>query len=633
MLGAGEMQEPTGSWLSQDSEADEITLRLTERAGREKVAMLKLGQHFSDELEKLWNSKKFFDLILVDATECGFLFSAEDMISAATAARDILEVQGALVFVKLDKAAAFIKESPVGFLSFHVFETFSDVYDYSTSIAKHIQQAMGQTIEIRRESADLSEQILLTIIPVLTNFGIKLKASVEGAARRNKILNAIDNYTPLNAIAQRLAAEMNFSDLLEDLKQIEKSGAIYPIFPKVPFLLQHFRSGKQFKLREYLLEARLITREQLDEVIFAMQSTKSAQRLSLGSMCVARGLLSARQLEIALQDQSYFGQMREIDKGKILMETDDAQVQSLVGNLGTTDPAAVLQNLASSRSNGVVVVEHRGPAFRAAFEQGKLICARLGKLKGNAAVYEFVSVWKDGVFVFLERSIPDDLQSDECKVTRPIDKLLLDSALAQDNIEALYARLKHGEKSILERIADSNNVFGSGYIVDPQEGYQLEEEEVEQMKLVWKVADGLSSLSDLRRLTPDLTTFQFANAVSRLLYYELVREPGVELNLPLSNFRHIVSLIASKLGVDRVQALLRLSLRESQGYSAVARVFSLGSGSELGVDLSAAKSAGLSLSHVVKALEDWQVKFIEDVSLELDKDLLRDLVKRVYGKK
>lgn len=626
------MQEKSGAWLDACENAEEITLRLT-TVPEESVIFLKYGPKLMEELEGLYQSKRgSYDVVIIDCTSSGFQFLAEEMVSAATLARSILEVQGALVFVKRDKAAAFIKESPVGFLSFHLFETFSSVYDYSTSIAKFIQQAMGQTIEVKRESTNLTEQVLLSAIPVLTAFGIKLKASVEGTRRRNVVLAAIDNYTPLNAISQRLSQHMNFEQMMDELRQLEKSAAIYPIFPKVPFLVQQFRSGKQFKLKDYLLESKLITREQLDDAISALQSGKGNQRLSLGAICVAKGFISARQLEIAMQDQSFFGQVREQGKTKLRFEAD-ADVQSLIGNLGTTDAAGVLQNLASNRGSGVVVVEYKDLSFRAVFDQGKLPYASLGKLKGNAAVTEFVSVWKEGVFVFLERSAPPNLANDECKVNRPLDKLLLDSALASDNIESVWKKLANGPKSVLEKLPDRAGLLAQGNLVDPLEGYKLSQEEMDIMMQVWKAIDGIGTVVDIIKQTGDLTTAQFTTAISRLLHYELLRAPGVDVNVPLANFRRVIGLISEKIGVDHSEALLRISLRESQGYSAVARVFSLGAGCEVGVDLAAAKTAALSLSNVVKALEDWQVKYIEHVSQEIDKNVLRDLLVKVYRTK
>ncbi|MBX9724748.1 MAG: DUF4388 domain-containing protein, partial [Candidatus Obscuribacterales bacterium] len=472
------MQNPE-TRSGQGLEADEITLRLTESFAADNVIVLKFGPNLLDELEGLTNSRRGFDVVIVDTTDAGFLFPSEKMIAASTFAREFLEVQGALVFVTKDRAAAFIKESPAGFLSFHLFDSFSMVYDYSASIAKYIQQAMGQSIQIRRESTDLAEQILLTIIPVLTNLGIKMKASVEGSMRRNIVFTTIDNYTPLNAISQRLSAHMKFDEALEEFKLLEKAGAIYPIFPKIPFLVQHFRNGRQFKLRDYLLEAQLLSREQLDNALDSMQNAKGAQRLSLGAMCVAKGFLSARQLEIAMQDQAFFGQMRGTEKVKMRIETeDDNQVHSLIGSLKTTDSAGVLQNLASNRANGVLVVEFKDLTFRAVFDQGKLSFAKQLKLSGNAAVTEFVSVWKEGVYVFIERTPPPDLVTDECKITRPLDKLLLDSALACDNIEVVWKKLSAGESSILEKLPDHGGLLVCEAIKDPQEGYELNFKEV-----------------------------------------------------------------------------------------------------------------------------------------------------------
>ncbi len=626
------MQQDPKKRFDDATEADEITLRLAESVAHENVLVLKYGPMLMDELEGLSKSKRTFDVIIIDATQPGFLFPTEELITAATAGRVLLEVQGSMVFVKQDKAAAFIKESPAGFLSFHLFESFSSVYDYSTTIAKHIQQAMGATIEIRPDSSDLSEQILFTVIPVLTQFGIKLKAGVEGSKRRNLVLSAIDNYTPLNSVAQRLAQTLSFNELLEELRGLEKIGAIYPIFPKIPFLVEQFRNGRPFKLKDYFIESRLLTREQLDELIFAMTNSKGSQSLSLGAMCVAKGLVSARQLELALQDQAFFGQQRGSEKKrtKVLNAAGESHVQTIIGNLVSSDPAGVLQNLSSNRANGVLTVDYRDLSFRAIYEQGKLTHAKQGKLKGNSAVTEFVSVWKEGVFVFLERSAPPDLATEECKVTRPIDKLLLDSALASDNIEAVWKKLEKGPKTILEKLQDQRNLLGTGQMTDPQEGYQLSPEEVNDMRNVWKLADGLCTINDIIKKIGDVKTVQVAMAIGRLMHYRLTQIPKSDIAGPLEKFRNIISMVTEKIGVDHSEALLRISLRESQGYSAVARTLNIGKGCEVGVDMAAAKAASLSLSSIIKALEDWQVKYIEHVSQELDKNALREIIRKVY---
>jgi len=85
---------------------------------------------------------------------------------------------------------AIIKESVVGLLTFHAFETLAQVYDYSPSLARHIQATLGSKTDIAEDTTDLSEQVLLSSVPVLTQFGIKLKAGMESNRRRNMVLQA-----------------------------------------------------------------------------------------------------------------------------------------------------------------------------------------------------------------------------------------------------------------------------------------------------------------------------------------------------------------------------------------------------------------------------------------------------------
>lgn len=613
------------------NEAEEITLRLAESVAQESVLVLNHSGNLIDELSGLEKSKRTFDLIIVDCTESGFLFPTEILTEASTIIKSLLNVPGSLVFAKRDKAMALVKESAAGSLSFHLFENFSAVYDYSSNIAKHIQQALAKSIEISKDSSNLSEQILMMSIPVLTNFGIKLKAGTNSSSRKNTVLSAIDNYTPISSVTQRLAEKLSFDQLLDELRGLERTGAIYPIFSKIPFLVQQFRNGRAFKLKDYLLQSKLLSMEQLDEMIFSMQNVKGSQRLSLGALCVAKGLISARQLEIALQDQAFFGQRPDKDKNKFRFEADQGtRLQSLVGNLATTDPSGVLQNLASNRCHGVLSVEFKDLTFRALFEQGKLAFAKAGRLKGDKAVLEFVSVWKEGIFVFIERDAPPDLANDKCTVTKPLDKLLLDSALAADKIDAVWNSLEKGVSSLLERLPDENNLLQRTDLADPQENFPLSLQEMQDMQAIWSGCDGISSIKELIKRSNRLSTVQGALAVSRLIHYQLAHIPSAELQGPLDKFRSLVSSITEKIGLEKSETLLRISLRESQGYSAVARIFIIGTACEIGADLAAAKAAGLSLSKIVKALEDWQVKYIEHLSHELDKKTLRDIVYKIH---
>lgn len=615
--------------LHMNDEAYDATIRLSDSGLMENVIALKWTPDLLDELEGLSRANRPLDVCVIDCTQNGFLFPSEVLIKAADLSPGLLQVQGALVFVTRQKATAIIKETASGHLSIHNFNDFSQVYDFSTVIAKHIQSALGHGIEIKKDSTNLSEQILLTSVPVLTQFGIKLKAGAEGSRRRNLVLSAIDNYTPLSVIAQRLATQLSFDQLLDELKGLEHSGIIYPIFPRIPFLVQCYRSGRPFKLKDYLLEAKLLSPEQLDETVFTLQNSRGNQKLSLGALCVAKGFISSRQLEIALQDQAFFGSKEDSEKLGYRPEAD-SKVQSLVGNLGSTDPSNLLQNLVTNRSTGVLSVEHKDLQFRAFFNSGKLSHVRQGKLKGNEAVIEFVSVWKQGIFVFIERQPPADLVNEDCSVTKPIEKLLLDSALASDNMEAIWKKLPKGIETSLEALQDVQGILKQQDLIDPLENTLLSSQDLSNMQIIWRLCDGLAPIFSIIRKLETITTLQAAMTVNRLLHYRLVRIADVDIAKPLAIFQEIIAAVTQHIGLEKSIAILRISLRDSLGYSARARIFTLGQSGEIGIDIAAAKSSNVSLSLAIKSLEEWQIKYLDSVSLEIDRNILKEIHRQAY---
>ncbi|HEY9870270.1 MAG TPA: DUF4388 domain-containing protein [Candidatus Obscuribacterales bacterium] len=602
----------------------------------DNVVVLPFGPNFLDELSGLAQTKHVYDVVIVEAVQSGFLFQTEMLLEAGRHARKLLAVQGALVFVTADKAVALVRESLMGGLSLHVFDRHAELYDYSPSLAAHVHAAMGKDTGAMDQSTDLAEQVLMSAIPVLTPFGIKLKAGMESSRRRNLILSAVDNYTPLSAIAQRLASQhgLGLEEVKEELRSLEQVRAIYPLFAKVPFLVHCFRNQIPFKLRDYLVASRLVTQDQLDEMVFEQQNTRERERLSLGPMAVAKGYLSTRQLEIALQDQSFYGQGGEAEKVKLLSAGagEQARVQSLVGHLGTTDPSGLLQSLANNRESGVLSVEYQDMQFRALYDQGKITHAKLGKIKGDAAIVEFASTWREGIFVFIQRQPPADLSESACKVGKPLDKMLLDAALAADNIEVVAKKLPKGLKTPLEKLEDTNNLWRSGRLVDPKEQTPLRDEDIAIMYRLWGALDGLTPITMTIKALADVTTLSAVTAVDRLLAYNLVCIPATDISGPLAKFQQIAKDVGDRIGQERNIALLRLSLQAAQGYSVRARMFTLGTAGEIGIDFAAARSAGASLSAILKDLEDWQVKYIEYVSQELDKNVLRDIVFKVHQK-
>lgn len=611
-------------------QASERTVPLADGTVQENVLPLIFGPDLLDELAGVAQTKRAFEAVIVDCRKSGFVFPAETMLEASMAAMKLLEPHGNLAFVKTDKVVVVVKTSLLGDMMLHSFDAMTDVFGFSPTLAYHILKAIGSVGQEGAATSDLAEQILMSTIPVLTPFGIKLKVGMESGKRRNLVLAAIDNYTPLSLMLQRLQDRLNREEVLEELKDLEHSGAISPIFAKIPFLVYCFRNQVPFKLLTYLVEARLISQSQLDEILFLAQNTKGRERLSVGAQCVAKGFISARQLEIALQDQAFYGQRSDGNKEKAVEAEREHHVQSLVGHLGTTDPMGVLQSLTNNRESGVLSVEYKDMQFRALLESGKVTFARVGKLKGNDAIVEFASTWKDGVFVFIDRQPPADLVDEACKTTRLLDKLLLDSALAHDNIAVVWKKLPRAADTSLEKLEDTNQLLDSGQLVDPQENYPLTAQDVDVMKRLYKELDGLASVNAVIKRLGNITTISAATAINRLLHYQLCKVPASDLHAPLRKFQDIAAEVAEILGKDRTQALLRLSLQSSAGYSVRARMFNIGTAGEIGVDLATARQAGTSLTAITKDLEDWQVRFIEYVSQELDKDVLRNIVYRVH---
>ena len=104
--------------------------------------------------------------------------------------------------------------------------------------------------------------------------------------KRNALLAAIDNYTPISNIMHRLTTQkrMTKDEFLQELKGLEQGKAIYPIFPKVPFLVNCFRHQTPFTLKDYFIATHLATQNQVDDLLLELQSVPTRDRISLGPL-------------------------------------------------------------------------------------------------------------------------------------------------------------------------------------------------------------------------------------------------------------------------------------------------------------------------------------------------------------
>jgi GGDEF domain-containing protein/uncharacterized membrane protein len=123
------------------------------------------------------------------------------------------------------------------------------------------------------------------------------------------------------------------------------------------------------------------------------------------------------------------------------------QGNELGGSLNVFQPAALLQSLAVARRTGLMeVVNKAGHKITIYVENGAPKKARLKRLSGNDAIIEFVSTFEEGDFQFREfradigaESISHELTglgNSQYDVTKALEGLLLDGALASDHIVA-----------------------------------------------------------------------------------------------------------------------------------------------------------------------------------------------------
>lgn len=602
-------------------------------APQENIIVLKYGSEIMDELYGLASSNHLFEAVIIDTTLCGYLFPAETIVDAARIVNSLVEVKGALIFLRADSATAIIRESFASTPSIRVFESFAELFDFSSTITKFIKSALGKSAGFEEGGADLSQQILMATVPVLTEQGLKQKVSIQSASRDNHLIALIDNYSPVAALVQRGKDRLSESDVLEVLKQLEAKKLIFPIFAKVPFLANCFKGHRSFTLEEYLLGCKMLNQSQIDELVLELQGTNMKERMNLGALAVKRGKLSSRMLEVALSDQAFYGQsdgMKSKSKISSAATSDDSKVQSLVGHLGSTDPMSLLQNMATNRETGVLSVENRDMQFKAHFENGKPMHARIGKLHGNPAVMEFASAWKQGIFVFIKRPPSEDLTKETCKISKPLDKLLLDAALAQDNMAVVLDKLPRGMDSVLEKDESKKEKAEGPPLTDPKEKKPISKNMMETVKRVYNALDGLTPLSRTLRNMGDMTTSDFTTALGLLIEYGMANVPEGDVSGPMTKFQKLVLGIREHIGSERNSAFLRLSFRDSLGYSGRARVFILSHKGEVDIDMAAARSAGTSLSTVIADLENWQVKYIEYVSQDLDRGILLNIIRSVH---
>ncbi len=148
-------------------------------------------------------------------------------------------------------------------------------------------------------------------------------------------------------------------------------------------------------------------------------------------------------------------------EAEIVKRTEDIKdklPQTSVGNLCAIEPASLLQTLALSRKSGTLTAERQNKVFRGFFQEGRLIHARIGRLKGIHAVSELILTWNEGYFYFKSNEQLDDLDA-QCLLNKPLDSILVECAIGEDLSKKILDNLPAGLDSILETVESFDELW------------------------------------------------------------------------------------------------------------------------------------------------------------------------------
>ena len=198
------------------------------------------------------------------------------------------------------------------------------------------------------------------------------------------------------------------------------------------------------------------------------------------------------------------------------------------GELGVFDAGGLLQSLATSQKTGVLTVQSGdGKQFWMLYETGKPIQARMGKMAGNAAITEFLVTFEDGTFNFQERAqtgkdnkLPK--LEDSFNVTRPLDRCLMDGALAQDNFNASKTIVPTSEIYIRAVPQEEFNARWNA-LGGLKEDDRPTLEEFTHMAEIVKRADGVTTLTKIFKQLEPVPIYLLWRAAALLVQHGLVQ--------------------------------------------------------------------------------------------------------------
>lgn len=592
------------------------------------------------EFERLLREEKRFDGLIIDLMQTGFSLPLDSLMKFHAYARRLLKPQGVLLFIKADAAVTLTKDDPGGGLTFNIYDSPFGIFARYPMLADYVCATVSgiDRRRMRGGGSTLANHILYTSTPVLTSAGLQRKEKYELAPPLSWILQSVDDYTSVESVTSIMENQHNIhpDETLRLLQEIETDGLIFPVFTRIQFLAACYHNHKPFRLGRYMVAAGIITAAQLEELLELQQEEGWGrnQKTFLGLLAVRKGYLNTRELEILLHDQYLYGGYHKVDASESTpsarRRTYETMKNSMIGSLGAIDCAGLLQSIATAKKTGKLTVEDRDKSFVVAFKDGRPTHARLGKLKGHDAVTEFLVTWTEGIFVFRDGGV-DSGWDESCSLRFPLDKLLLDAALFQDNVNQIISMQPGQRNVILERVWNFSSLWAQ-FSFQPLRYFDetpVSEPDKEKMPRIATLIDGLTTLDEVIRNFDEWPTHMVLRTVQLFIDNRLVQVQQTSLFKPLTVFQRMSAELQTALGAERNCRLLESSLRCVHGDSNSAQRFNIDKDGRVSVNLSQVKLSNTPVSTVLLELRRWMEAYLAFARREIDPRIVDAAIARV----
>ena len=593
-------------------------------------------------LDKLSEQGKDLDGLIIDLMQTGFSLPLEALVKFSVYAKKLLKPQGVLLFLKGDGAITLTKDDPSGGLVFNAYDSPFGIFtrypllaDYACATVAGIDRR-----RLKGGGSTLANHILSTSVPVLSGEGRQIKNDFTLPAPQNWLLQLIDDYTSVESLVRNAEEryQLPSDEALRCLQEFEAAKLIFPVFSRIHFLANCYHNHKAFRLGRYMVACNIVSESQLTELLEKQQEEGwgKSQKTFLGLLAVRAGYINTRELEVLLDDQYLYGGYHKRTEDQLPGGSRTVNIEtmrdSMIGSLGAIDTAGLLQSLATAKKTGLLTVEDRDKTLVVAVAAGRPTYAKLNKLTGYNAMVEFLTVWSEGIFVFRDKGTSTELD-ESCKLTPVLDRLLLDSALDQDQMNQILSGFPNGRESILERVWNFETLWaqtGSATMKFMDETPVMRDDKRMISELAGHI-DGLSTIDEVLKAFDKWPAHLNIKSIKLLVDLKLANIQQASLFRPLTILQRIAAEAQEILGRDLNKAMLQSSLHYVHGDSAASSHFHIDHEGRISVNLSQMKRAGVPVSTVLLELRRWMEAYLAYCRRQMDPQAVDEIVTRIIN--